>query len=151
MPLLGAAVALVVLARVLPTPAAAAGVVQGLGYLAALAVLWQNRAHLWMVPIFVGLGLNSLVMVLNGGRMPISQDSLMRVAHGIGPQAAAAGLDPRHVPIGPGTRLAPLGDIVPLGAGALGLVLSPGDLLMALGLAGFVQGEMRRARDGPRR
>ncbi len=42
-----------------------------------------------------------------------------------------------------------LGDVVPLGVGALWTVLSLGDLLMALGLAGFIQAEMRAARAGP--
>ncbi len=149
MSLLGIAVAMILLARMPPTPAVAARVLQGAGYLAALAVLWQNRAHPWMLPILVGLGLNSLVIALNGGRMPISQDALMRVTHAIDPQAAAASLDPRHVTIDPGTHLAMLGDVVPLGVGALGTVLSLGDLLMALGLAGFVQAEMRAARAGP--
>jgi hypothetical protein len=131
-----------------PTPAAAARVLQGAGYLAAIAVLWQNRAHPWMLPILVGLGLNSLVIALNGGRMPVSQDALLHVTHAIDPQAAAASLDTRHVTTDPGTRLGIFGDVVPLGVGAFGVVLSPGDCLMALGLGGFVQAEMR-ARAGP--
>ena len=148
-PLLIAAVAMVLVARMPFLPAAAARVLQGAGYLAALAVLWQNRARPWTLPILLGLGLNTLVIALNGGRMPISAEALVRVTHVIDPAAASSGLDARHVIVGPGTPLAALGDILPLRAGAMGAVLSPGDLLMGVGLAGFVQAEMRVARAGP--
>ncbi len=153
MPLLGVALVLVVLPRVAPVPLVSDRVLQGAGSLVALVVLWQNRAHAWTLLIFAGLGLNSLVIALNGGRMPISEDALLRATHVVDPQAAVASLDPRHVVVGPLTRLAVLGDTVPLRLENFGAVVSPGDVLMALGLAGFVQGQMRArgagSRDGP--
>lgn len=144
LPILGIGAAMVIVARVPPTPAIPARILQALGYLAALVVLWQNRSHRWTFPIMVGLGLNSLVIALNGGRMPVSHAALARVTH------ATLSVDPRHVIVGAGTRLAMLGDVVPLALGALGAVLSPGDVLMGLGLAGFVQAEMCAARAGAR-
>jgi hypothetical protein len=141
MPLLAAAVAMVVLARGPAMPPGAAGVLQGLGYLAALVVLWRNRSHAWTLVILSGLCVNALVIALNGGRMPVSERALAGVTHGTGPHAGAA-LDARHSVVGPGTRLAQLGDVVPVGAWGIGTALSPGDLVMAVGLAGFVQGTM---------
>jgi hypothetical protein len=143
MPLLAAAVAMVLLARGPATPPVAARILQGLGYLAALVVLWRNRSHPWAAVILVGLCLNALVIALNGGRMPVSEQALAQVTHGMGPQPAA--LDARHFIVGPGTRLAQLGDVVPVGAWGIRAALSPGDLVMAFGLAGFVQGEMCEA------
>jgi hypothetical protein len=147
MPLLAAAVAMVLLARGPATPPPAARVLQGLGYLAALAVLWRNRSHPWAVVILIGLCLNALVIALNGGRMPVSGRALAQVTHGMGAQPAA--LDARHLIAGPGTRLAQFGDVVPVGAWGIGAALSPGDLVMAFGLAGFVQGEMCAGRPRP--
>jgi hypothetical protein len=142
MPLLGAALAMVVLARVPGQAPAVARILQGLGYLAALAVLWQNRSHPWALVILVGLGLNALVLMLNMGRMPVSDRALAGVTHSIDPQAASADLDARHFIVGPGTRLPQLGDVVAVGAWGVGVVLSPGDVVLAIGLAGFVQSEM---------
>jgi len=142
MPLLGIAVAMLLLARVTATPPVAARSLQGLGYLAALLVLWRNRAHPWALVIFVGLGLNALVIGLNGGRMPVSERALVGVTHLADPEAAAASLDARHFIVGPNTRLGQMGDVVAVSAWGIGAALSPGDLLMALGLAGFVQGAM---------
>ncbi len=146
MPLLGAALVMVLLARAPVTAPAVARILQGLGYLAALAVLWQNRSHPWALVILVGVGLNALVLALNMGRMPVSDRALAGVTHIIDPQAASADLDARHFIVGPGTRLPQLGDVVAVGAWGVGVVLSPGDVVMAIGLAGLVQREMCAAR-----
>ena len=51
----------------------------------------------------------------------------------------------RYVLAGPHTRVTALGDTLSVRIGNAGMVLSPGDVVMALGLAGFVQGRMRGA------
>ena len=147
--MLGAAVMMVVLAAAAPLPQTAARILQGAGYVLALVVLWHNRSHPWSVPVLIGLGLNAAVIGLNGGRMPVAPDALARMARGLAVPAATTGLDARHVIAGPGTRLAVLGDTLALGMGRFGVIASPGDLLMALGIAGFVQGQMGAARAGP--
>ncbi len=149
LPQLGVAVAMVLLALAAPLPQTVARVLQGAGYLLALAVLWHNRRHPWSLPILIGLGLNALVISLNGGRMPIAPDAFARLARGLDAAGRVTGLDARHVIAGPGTRLAALGDTIAVSAGRVGVIVSPGDLLMALGLGGFVQGQMARARAGP--
>jgi hypothetical protein len=145
MPLLGVALAMVLLARAPVTAPAVGRALQAFGYLAAVAVLWQNRSHPWALVILVGLGLNALVLTLNTGRMPVSERALAGVTRVIDAQAAAD-LDARHFIVGPGTRLPQLGDVVAVGAWGIGVVLSPGDVVLAIGLAGFVQGEMRAGR-----
>lgn len=149
LPLLGAAVVMALLALEAPLPQVAVRVLQGAGYLLALAALWLNRRHPWSLPVLIGLGLNAAVIALNGGRMPVAPDALARLSRGLDPAAAVIGLDPRHVIAGPGTRLAALGDTIAVGVGRAGVIASPGDLLMALGVGGFMQGQMIGARAGP--
>src|SRR5712691_2405319 len=114
---LGIAVVLVLAARFTPLPPDAARVLEMCGALAALIVLWQNRRHPWMLLVFFGLALNSLVMLLNGGRMPISGPALLRVAHGL--SQAQIGGAPRYTVVGPATRLPSLGDVLPLRVGSV--------------------------------
>jgi hypothetical protein len=149
LPLLGAAMAMALLALAAPLPQVVARALQGAGYLLALAALWHNRRHPWSLPVLIGLGLNAVVIALNGGRMPVAPDALARLSRGLGPAGAAIGLDARHVIAGPGTPLAVLGDTLAVGVGRTGLIASPGDVLMALGVGGFVQGQMVGARAGP--
>ena len=149
LPLLGAAVAMALLALAAPLPQIVAQALQGAGYLLALAALWHNRRHPWSLPVLIGLGLNAAVIALNGGRMPVAPDALARLWRGLDPAGAVIGLDARHVIAGPGARLAMLGDTIALGVGRAGVIASPGDLLMALGVGGFVQGQMAGARAGP--
>jgi hypothetical protein len=141
-PFLGVAVLLVLLARLPSLVPDAARVLGAAGYLTALIVLWQNRAQPWVIVIFLGLGLNSLVLSLNGGRMPVSGEALARIGHPAG-VGAANWPTSRHVLAGPNTRLAVLGDTLSARIGSAGVVASPGDLAMALGIAGFVQSRMR--------
>ena len=149
LPVLGAAVVMALLALGTPLPQIVARVLQGAGYLLALAALWLNRRHPWSLPVLIGLGLNAAVIALNGGRMPVAPDALARLSPGLDPAGAMIGLDPRHVLAGPGTRLPVLGDSIAVGVGRAGLIASPGDLLMALGVGGFVQEQMVGARAGP--
>lgn len=139
--LLAMAVVPVLIARLVRLPPSIVRVLLAVGYMGALVVLWQNRRLPWVLVVFVGLALNSLVMLLNGGRMPVTAQVLGSVALGAD--------DPHYVLAAPATRLASLGDVLPVRVGGLGAVLSPGDLLIALGLAGFVQRQMRG--DGPPR
>jgi hypothetical protein len=76
--------------------------------------------------------------------MPVSGEALARIGHPAG-VGAGSWLASRHVLAGPGTRLVVLGDTLSARIGSAGVVASPGDLAMALGIAGFVQGRMRNA------
>jgi hypothetical protein len=115
-------------------------VLTGVGYLAALLMLWYNHDRPWIPLVLAGTSLNALVILANGGRMPITPAGLLGAGR---PPAAGGGLasdvvDPRHLLAGPGTPLAPLGDSFPFHIGGFGAAVSPGDLLMAVGVAGFL-------------
>jgi hypothetical protein len=133
LPLLGVGALLVLLARAPGTPAPVDQVLVSTGYLAALASLWLNRHHGWLRLVLLGAALNAAAILANGGRMPVSAAALSRIAHP---------LLPRHVLAGPGIPLSFLGDVLPAVISGVGVVLSPGDVFMAVGVAGFIQAAM---------
>jgi hypothetical protein len=145
---LASATGLALLAR-LPWSASVGPALQGCACAGALLVLWQNRRHPWIPAILAGLAMNGLVMWLNGGRMPLSGAALNTAAHGTGVPLWPP-LDARYVVAGPGTRLTALGDTLPIRIPGYAGVVSPGDLLMSAGMAGFVQSHMCAGRAGPR-
>ncbi|MHB8245764.1 MAG: DUF5317 family protein [Acidimicrobiales bacterium] len=94
----------------------------------------------------VGTGwLANLMAILCSGGMPVSLSGLR--AAGLGHLDVARGHLGKHVPMIATTRLAVLGDWIPVRA--IGAVVSPGDLVMAIGLAGFVAGVMHVGEGGP--
>ena len=110
----------------------------GAGYLAGLAMLWQNRGRPWIPILLIGAALNAAVILANAGRMPVAASMFERMGRPI-PESLVVGSDPRHVLAGPGTALGWLGDRVAVHLGQFGVFLSIGDVVMAVGRAGFVQ------------
>ncbi len=106
------------------------------GLLAANAVLvlllFLNRHFAGTRIAAIGLLLNSLVIGLNGG-MPVSQKAASVAA--LTPTEVQASA-PEHVPETASTRLLWLGDTIPLPNS--NLVVSIGDILLALGIARFL-------------
>ena len=103
----------------------------------AVLVAWtawhrDELPGIWLVT--AGIAMNLLVVVLNGGRMPVDP-----ALAGHGPaQLSRAGFWASYVLRGPDTRLGWLGDwiLIPRPAGLLfPQVYSPGDLVAAAGLA----------------
>lgn len=117
----------------------------GLAGSAALvtAFLVANRGVRGTGLVALGLGANALVVVLNGA-MPVSPQAAARAEVGL--DDVAAGLDSRHEVAGVDTRLALLGDVVPLRLPLRPEVVSPGDVLVASGLAQLVVVGMRPRR-----
>lgn len=109
-------------------------------YIVGLYVLWLNRNEPGFWYIFIGVALNFLVMVLNGGRMPVSLE-------------AATVLDPvyiqmlkdgvtvtKHVMLDDSTHLAFLGDIIPISPPyPRTQVISIGDIVMNIGIFIYLQ------------
>jgi hypothetical protein len=122
-------------------PAPAGPFVVGAGYLAAIVMLVTNRDQRWLLPVLAGAVLNAAVIVANGGRMPVSARALETAGRPATP-ALVGGTDPRHLLGTPGTPLALLDDRLAFHIGGLAGIASPGDVLMALGVAGFVQAAM---------
>ena len=139
LPLLVLAVAAVTAARVALVPVETARVLVVGGYLLALVGLAANLALPWLWLALAGVALNTTVIAANAGRMPVS-GAVIRVISRSFVFGGATG--PFYVLAGPRTALAPLGDTLPLVAGGAGVVLSPGDALLALGIAAALQAGM---------
>ena len=101
---------------------------------AAAAWMFVNRRLPGMALAAIGLALNVIVIALNGG-MPVSERAIELAG---APEFEAEG---EHLLLGPSTRLPWLTDVVPIPVA--GSVLSPGDLLLALGLARLVHGRTK--------
>jgi hypothetical protein len=102
---------------------------------AALNVVgWARPMQLAGALIVVGAIGNGLVIAANG-RMPYSSQAAVR-AH-LPPTLAG----PKNQPADDGTRLASLGDVIPLPP--LGKVISAGDLLIAAGVSAAVAVALR--------
>ena len=96
------------------------------------AFLARNRRLAGVALVTLGLLLNALVVTANAA-MPVSRYAAARA--GVDFAAAVPAGDARHEPAGRGTRLAALGDVVPLALPPHREVVSPGDCLLAAGLA----------------
>jgi len=91
---------------------------------------------------FVGLGasLNALVMLVNGGRMPVSLEAMQKAGIKEVTEMIMSGADNKHAVISSTTKLKFLADIYicPVFIGQGMGVVSIGDLVVALGLFVFV-------------
>lgn len=110
----------------------------GAAYAALLISLWVNRRQPGLSVAFVGILLNAVAILLNGGWMPVWEPSL--TAAGFGP----TDLDPLHVVLASPldasflVHAGLIGDIIPLPLPYLRNVLSVGDIVLSLGLATFL-------------
>jgi DHA3 family macrolide efflux protein-like MFS transporter len=114
-----------------------------IGFLLLLAGLWVNRDQPGLALAFVGILLNAVAVVTNGGFMPVWEPSL--VAAGLSPADVGSAF---HRIVGvtatggiPSDFLAqagPLGDIIPIPIPFLRNVASLGDMFLAAGLAFFL-------------
>jgi len=111
--------------------------VNGAVFVFVFLVIWFNRkyAGLWLIGI--GALLNALVMMFNGGRMPVDISSLSTKAYMADAlELIMKGADNKHVAINSATKLPALADIYSV-PGFLGLgmpLISIGDIIIAAGL-----------------
>ena len=97
-----------------------------------VAFLVRNSALPGVPLVALGLLLNVVAVAANGA-MPVSQWAAERT--GVDLSHIAAGLDARHKVADASTTLRPLTDVVPVPVPGFREVLSPGDVLVAAGLA----------------
>lgn len=104
------------------------------------ATLWHNRKHLGLWIIGMGASLNGLVMIMNGGRMPVSLEKLKKVEQPEFIELLKAGADNKHIIMGKTTKLNFLADIfyIPGFLGRGMYVVSIGDYIVAIGLFIFI-------------
>jgi len=103
--------------------------------LLVLAFLLRNRGVRGTGLVAFGLLANALVVGANGA-MPVSADAAGRA--GVSTQDLVSGSDARHEPLDGQTRLPLLADVVPVPLPVHPEVVSPGDVLVAAGLAELV-------------
>ena len=94
--------------------------------------VWGNWKVAGIPLIGAGLLLNGVVVVLNFA-MPVSVSAAARA--GLAPAQLHLGDDPFHERLGPQTRLPGLGDTIPVALPWRPQVVSPGDVLVAAGVA----------------
>jgi hypothetical protein len=102
-----------------------------LSNLAIAAFILANSKLPGMLLAGLGLAMNLTVILLNGA-MPVSSDAAS--ASGLSPPAEASAF--KHEEMVPDTRLPWLGDVVPVPL--VGEVWSPGDVVLAVGIARLV-------------
>jgi hypothetical protein len=111
----------------------------------ALVAMVVLNIHVPGLKLFaVGLGLNTLVILLNGGFMPVSADALRRAGlDDLVAEMGVAGHSEKSRLIDPATRLPLLGDILPVPA--IAKVFSVGDIFVVAGATWLVAAGMGRA------
>ncbi|WP_223592284.1 DUF5317 domain-containing protein [Neobacillus bataviensis] len=108
-------------------------------YVLGLIFLFLNRKNPGFLLILIGVFLNFLVMVINGGRMPVS----LEAASILDPSymdALKEGLAAKHQILTQSTYLGFLGDIIPLSKPyPRTQIISIGDVVMNIGIFLFIQ------------
>lgn len=104
-----------------------------------LVALWTNRSYPGLILAFVGILSNGVVIVVNGGYMPVWQPSL--IAAGFQPEDVSAAI---HTILPPALdssfllHLGPFADVIPIPLPLIQNVASVGDAFLAAGLAFFL-------------
>src|SRR6478752_7875694 len=104
-----------------------------------LVALWANRGYPGMILVFIGILSNAVVIVVNGGYMPIWEPAL--TAAGLTPADVTTAL---HYILPPPLdanfllHLGPFADVIPIPLPVIQNVASIGDVFLMLGLAFFL-------------
>lgn len=108
-------------------------------YIFGLLFLLLNRKNPGFLLILIGVFLNFLVMVINGGRMPVSVEAASVLDPGY-IEALKESLYAKHQALTSSTHLGFLGDIIPLSKPYPHTqIISIGDIIMNIGIFIFIQ------------
>ncbi|MBM7573320.1 DUF5317 domain-containing protein [Aquibacillus albus] len=116
-----------------------------LTYLLLIFASYLNR-HLEGFKLFLlGLSLNAIVIIINGGRMPVSAKALETVGMSGDIQVLSSGYK-KHELVGDQTLLPFLADVIPLHFPfvLMSIVVSIGDIIMTIGICWFIYQGMTR-------
>jgi hypothetical protein len=113
-------------------------------YVAGLYMLWLNRKEKGFWWIFAGVALNFIVMLVNGGKMPVSVEATASVVDPAYAQMLINGTAfSKHIALNDSTILPFLGDIIPLTSPyPRSQVISVGDVVMNFGIFVYLQNVM---------
>jgi len=120
-------------------PDAVRAALLALSYGALLVGLWPNLRYPGIPLAFVGVLSNGIVILVNGGRMPIWEPSLLAAGFSLSDASTAL-----HVLLPPTLdasfllHLGPLSDVVPIPIPIVRNVASIGDMFLSAGLAFFL-------------
>lgn len=109
--------------------------------LVVLVILNRDRPGMWLAGL--GVLLNFSVIALNGG-MPVMLEAARIAAGGSAGAASDIAGSAKHVMLDTSTILPFLGDVMPVRLVGQGQVISLGDVFLAVGLARFLEAELRR-------
>ena len=116
----------------------------GFAYALLLFVLWHNRSYPGLALAFVGIASNALVIMVNGGYMPVWEPAY--VASGITePLDSVTHIMLTQVNAEFLLRLGPLSDVIPIPIWPLNNVASIGDIFLSAGLAFFLFATLLRS------
>jgi len=120
-------------------------IVHCLSYLLLFAGLYFNRTSIAFRIVFVGVLLNFIVIMANGGQMPVSGETMTRIGLIDNMQAIKEGKIVTHTLINSSTAFKYLGDIFAFGKPyPRPKIFSIGDIIMALGVFMYIQDIMIR-------
>lgn len=108
--------------------------------LLVLVILNRDRTGMWLAG--VGVLMNFSVIAINGG-MPVLAEAAEAAGGFIG-EGFSVETSYKHVILDASTRLAFLADVIPIRMFNQGQVVSLGDVFLAVGLARFLESELRR-------
>lgn len=112
-------------------------------YVLGLLFLWLNRAEKGFPILMIGVFLNFLVMLVNGGRMPVSLEAASILDASYAESLRQGVLYGKHTLLTSATKLAFLGDIIPLTKPYYKeQVISIGDVVSGLGIFLYIQSVM---------
>lgn len=109
------------------------------GPLVGLVFANRDRKGMWLAGI--GVLLNFTVIVLNGGMPVLTEAALVASGYSPTPQIADSY---KHIVLDASSRMPFLADVIPVRIARQGTVLSLGDVFLAVGLARFLEAELRR-------
>lgn len=117
------------------TVAAASGYIFTAVYVVGLIFLWLNRHNKGFWLIMAGVFLNFLVMLVNGGRMPVSLEAASVLDPIYLEMLQSSDVVTKHYLLDASTHLPFLGDIIPLSSPyPRTQAISIGDVVMNLGI-----------------
>ena len=133
--------------RLLPQEnwAETAGLLMVLGsflLLMVLVIVNRDNPGMWLAGF--GVLMNFTVISLNGGMPVLTEAAVVASGFTIADPDIAGSF--KHVVLGPDTLLPVLGDLIPLRLAGHGQVISLGDVFLAVGLARFLEHELRKPR-----
>ncbi|TCO76443.1 DUF5317 domain-containing protein [Marinisporobacter balticus] len=124
------------------------GFIYDISLLLLVVLLVMNTSKKWIWVILIGVIMNLMVISFNGGKMPISIESLSLAGKYATIEGIKSGEILRYVPLNEAqgiTKLLAKYIVIPKPY-LLSKVMSVGDLLVSLGFVLFIQGEMIRNR-----